>query len=331
MRMFFSLISALFLLLTCTGCAQRAEAELFAMDTVITMQISGAHADKAVAQAKDEIHRLDALLSIGDPGSDIAALNSGTVCVVSDETIQLLQQACSISELTNGAYDCTIEPAVKAWGWYSSDPSVPSQTSLEAALSQVGFQSISIENHQVLFEKEAMGIDLGGIGKGYAAGCVYRLLQDSGIQSGILSLGGNIRAIGSKPNGQPWVVGIADPTAPASYLCTVSVSDTAVVTSGDYQRYFLADNIRYHHILDPQTGMPVNNGLHSVTIVCKDDALADGLSTALFVMGLEDAISFWRSGSCEFDAVFIGDDGIQITEGLQDIFQCQTDYEVIFH
>lgn len=314
------------LLLLC-GCS--AQRELFAMDTVITMQVSGHQAEKALDLAAAEIYRLDQMLSIGDKDSEIASLNLGIAQTVSDETAALLETALSLSEVTGGAYDCTIAPAANAWGWYGDSPAVPDQELLEAALLKVGFQSISIEDGVVSFEKAGMGIDLGGIGKGYAAGKLYSLLTGMGIRSGILSLGGNVRAIGSKPNGQPWIVGIADPEHPSSYLGTVAVSDCAVVTSGDYQRFFTENEAFYHHILDPKTGFPADNGLRSVTIICRDDTMADGLSTALFVMGLEDAITFWRSGTVDFEAVFVADDQIYLTEGLNDIFQCTREYEVI--
>ncbi len=321
------LLTAILLCLFLTGCTRSAH--FFAMDTVITMELSGASADSALVLAQEELQRLDRLLSIQGSSSEIAALQDCSSAEVSQETAALLEKAIFVSGLTGGAYDCTIAPVAKIWGWYDDAPSVPAENALEAALDRVGFQCVSLEGNRVVFEMDGMGIDLGGIGKGYASSRLHRLLQEQGIRSGILSLGGNIRAIGSKPNGQPWIVGIADPNDPSSYLCTVSVSDTAVVTSGDYQRCFTENGKTYHHILDPKTGMPADNGLRSVTVICDDDTLADGLSTALFVMGPEAAADFWRESDVEFEAVLITDEAILITEGLLTTFSCEKDYEVI--
>lgn len=326
MRKSFLCFSVLICLLLFSGCTRSSQ--MFAMDTVITMELNGIHAEKALELAEAELLRLEQLLSVSAKDSEIKALNDHKTRDVSAETADLIRAAQSVSALTGGAYDCTIKPVVDVWGWHD-DPAVPSDAALQDALAKVGSAYLSIDDQTVCFAYDDMGIDLGGIAKGYSAGKLYELLEKNGIRSGILSLGGNIRAIGKKPNGQPWVVGIADPAQPSSYLCTVSVEDTAVVTSGDYQRCFTANGVDYHHILDPQSGMPAENGLHSVTIVCTDDTLADGLSTALFVMGMEDAVSFWRSDACSFEAVFISDTGIFITEGLETRFSCQTDYEVI--
>jgi thiamine biosynthesis lipoprotein len=319
------LFAAILACLLLTGCNRSAQ--FFAMDTVITMEVTGTNAHSALALAQEELCRLEQLLSIHS--SEIRALNDRSSAEVSHETAELLEAAISVSAITGGAYDCTVEPVADAWGWYGSAPSVPHTNALEAALEQVGFQCVSLQGNRVVFQKDGMGIDLGGIGKGYAAAKLHKLLQEQGIRSGILSLGGNIRAIGSKPNGQPWLVGIADPEQPASYLCTVAVSDTAVVTSGDYQRFFTENGEAYHHILDPKTGMPADNGLRSVTIVCTDDTLADGLSTALFVMGPDASADFWREAEVGFEAVLITEDAILVTEGLCDAFSCEREYEVI--
>lgn len=313
------------------GCTETAKNEFFAMDTVITMEVTGKDPQAALALAEDEILRLEQLLSVSGAQSDIAGLNAGEAVQLSPDTALLLEQALAVSEATGGAYDCTIQPAVDAWGWYSDSPAVPEEAQLRAALELVDYRCISLDGGTVSFSMPGMGIDLGGIGKGYAAGRTAALLRECGVESGWISLGGNVRTIGEKPDGSPWVIGIADPDNPAGYKCTVSVKDAAVVTSGDYQRRFTQDGNTWHHILDPETGYPTDNGLRSVTIVCQDDALADGLSTALFVMGPEKAADFWRSGVCDFEAVFLTDTQVYVTQGLADGFSCQTAYEVISH
>ena len=174
---------------------------------------------------------------------------------------------------------------------------------------------------------EGFALDLGGIGKGYAAGRCKEILKAHGVTSALLSLGGNVSALGSKPDGTAWTVAIEDPDG-GDYLGTVQIADQCVVTSGGYQRYFEQDGVRYWHILDPETGKPARSGMKSVTIVSADDTLADALSTALFVMGPERAAEFWRVHRAEFGAVWLTEDGrLFVTEGLT--LTTEREYEVV--
>ncbi len=318
------------LLLCLCGCAHRqlTETTFFAMDTVIRLQADGSQED--LEQARAELERLDRLLSIEGADSEIARVNRDGGGTVSQETADLLQRALDLSRATGGAYDYTIEPVVDLWGWYGGDPAVPDPEALEQALSLVDYEAVTLDGGTVSFGTDGMGMDLGGIAKGYAAGRAAEILKEVGVTSACLSLGGNIRVMGTKPGGSHWTIGITDPQDPANYILTLSVSDCAVVTSGGYHRYFEEDGQRWHHILDPDTGYPAGNGLASVTIVAEDDTLADGLSTALFVMGLEDAADFWQSGAYAFEAVFILEDGrVFATEGLEGRLACDTDITIL--
>lgn len=297
------------------------------MDTVVTLEAYGDSAALDAAQA--EILRLEQLFSIGEPQSDVARLNAQGTLTLSSETAALLAAAREISVASGRALDVTIGPVVRLWGWYDGSPTVPEAAELTAALALVDYERLRLEGLDAALEKPGMAVDLGGIAKGYAAGSAAKVLHDQGVTSALLNLGGNIRAVGAKPDGSPWIVGIADPQDPSSYCGTVEVTDCAVVTSGDYQRYFTQDGQTYHHIFDPETGFPADTGLRSVTVLCEDDTWADGLSTALFVLGLQDGAALWRSCPVDFEAVFLTDDGISITEGLKGRFHCQEDYEVI--
>ena len=234
-----------------------------------------------------------------------------------------------ISQATGGALELTIAPLVDCWGWYEGNTAVPDAAALSQALSLVDGSGLTLNDNQASLSRSGMAVDLGGIAKGYTASHVAQMLSERGVSSALINLGGNVQVLGAKPDGSDWVIGIADASDPAAYLGTLSVSDCAVVTSGDYQRYFEEDGRRYHHILDPKTGYPTDNGLHSVTVVCDDGTLADGLSTALFVMGLSQAEAFWRSGVYEFEAVFQADEGLFVTAGLADSIQTSAEFEVI--
>ena len=212
-------------------------------------------------------------------------------------------------------FDPTVYPLVCLWGFPSGEYHIPTEAELTGALAHTGPQHLQLDGAAAALDA-GCSVDLGGIAKGYAAELCARQLEDAGAQAAMLSLGGNVQTVGSKPDGSPWQVGIADPDDPSSAIAVVRFTGSkALVTSGDYQRYFEQDGVRYHHILDPQTGRPVQNGLRSVTILADSGTLADGLSTALFVMGLERATEFWRASS-DFEAVFITEDGtICATEG----------------
>ena len=172
-------------------------------------------------------------------------------------------------------------------------------------------------------------MDLGGIAKGYTSDTVIKLLKDEGVTSAIISLGGNVQTLGTKPDGNLWKVAIQDPFDQNKYVGGVKVSDKAVITSGGYQRYFVKDGVTYEHIVDPKTGKPATSGLSSVTIVTDKGIEGDGLSTALFVMGLDKATEYWRENQ-DFQAVFITTDGkIYVTEGLKYSYFSDRDYSII--
>ena len=320
-----ALVLALMMLLS--GCAgKKAASEFFAMDTIMQITAYGKHADAAVKICEREIARLDAKLSAQSAGSEIAKLNAGGVCQ-DDETLRLLSEALEIARKTNGAYDPTVYPLMKLWGFGTENAHVPQKSEIEQTLSCVGYEKLPGVKSPYRLPEE-MAVDLGGIGKGFAASVARRCLLDQGVSSAVLSLGGNVTLIGSKIDGSDWTVGLQDPDGDGCFGY-VSGKDVSVVTSGGYQRYFEENGRRYWHILNAKTGWPAETELSSVTIVSADDTLADGLSTALFVMGLEKGIEFWRESS-GFEAVFLLESGeIYVTQGLRGSFQSERSFEVI--
>ena len=286
--------------LTLNGCERHTQETVFSMDTVMDLQIWGADSQKAVQAVRDLITDMENTWSAHAPDSD---LNRG---VLPEDS--LLEQIFELKERTGGAFDPQLYALSKLWGFPSKTYRIPSQEEINAA-------------------REIKQWDLGGAVKGYAGDLAVEQLSGLDVDRAILNLGGNIQTYGNKPDGTPWSIGIQNPDG-GDYVCVVSVMGTmSVVTSGDYQRYFEKDSVRYHHILDPKTGMPARSGLRSVTVICRDGLTADALSTALFVMGLEEGSRLWRQ-SDDFEAVFLTVEGkVYATAGAA-VSGCE--YEVIF-
>ena len=183
------------------------------------------------------------------------------------------------------------------------------------------------DTRKISFDRDGMEIDLGGIAKGYTSAQIMQIYQDCGVTSGLVNLGGNVQALGCKTDGSKWKVAIQSPDDTEDYLGILEIENQAVITSGGYERYFEEDGVTYHHIIDPATGYPAENGLTSVTIVSDDGTLADGLSTSLFIMGKEKAEKFWKKYSDKFDVILLTDDDqLYVSEGIADDFQ--SDYKV---
>ena len=207
---------------------------------------------------------------------------------------------------------------MEAWGFTTQNFRIPSEEELEELLSHVDYKQVDLENSAVTIPEDVR-LDLGGIAKGFTSSRVMDIFRKNGVTSGIISLGGNVQALGHKPDGNMWRVGIQDPHDLNSTFAVVEVADQAVITSGGYQRYFEENGQTYHHIIDPRTGYPAENGLISVTIISADGTLADALSTSLFIMGPEEASSFWKKHRDTFDAIMMKDDGtVMVTAGLAD-------------
>ena len=315
------LLLALVTALSLTACGSQHKLEthqIFAMDTVMDFAVYGGDTQGFLTAATQEINRLEALLSRTKTESDIARINGGGTVTVSEETAELLQEALRYTQLTDGAFDMTVAPLVSAWGIHTETPKVLSQTEIDALLPLVGSSHIHVDGTTVSLD-EGCAIDLGGIAKGYASVRLAQLFEVYNIEGGWVSLGGNVYTYGTKDGKAPWLVSIRDPNSPAGAAVMVGLSNQFAVTSGGYQRYFTAeDGTVYQHILDPKTGAPAQSDLLSVTIICTDGTMADAYSTALYVMGTQGAVDFWRSHSSNFDMVLITADGkLLYTPGLE--------------
>lgn len=303
-----------------------ATKSIFAMDTYMEITAYGRDSEEAVEAAAQEIQRLDALLSTGLAESEVSCLNRNKSGTLSEDTGYLLRRSLALWEETAGAFDITVYPVMQAWGFDTQQFRVPDEEELRALCARVDASGLVYnEETNALTLPEGVELDFGGIAKGYASMRVAQIMREYHIRSAKLNLGGNVQLIGARPDGQAWRIAIRNPQPEEPYLGVLSVKDKAVVTSGGYERYFEKAGVIYHHILDPKTGRPAQTGLVSVTIVSADGTLADGLSTALFVMGREKAAAFWRENSDRFDAVLLDEDNcLYVTEGIADDFAAES-------
>ncbi|MCR5485578.1 MAG: FAD:protein FMN transferase [Clostridiales bacterium] len=300
---------------------------VFAMDTVMTLTAYGKDTSAALDTAAKTIRELDKKLSYSGKESEVYKLNSsgGKPVKADDDLLTPLKVSLDVSEKSGGALDVTVFPVVKAWGFISKEYTVPTDNKLASLLKNVDWSSVKISEDSVSVPENAE-IDLGAVAKGYASERAAETLISKGVKSAVISLGGNVRTVGTKPDGSKWNVAVVDPTEPGTKTVgTLKLGETSVVTSGGYQRYFEKNGKRYHHIIDPKTGRPAESGLISVTVVCDDGTYADALSTALFVLGLDKAMEYYREYG-GFEAVFITDDKkITVTDGLVSAFTVSDD------
>ena len=326
MKRFLPFFLCLLLLSGCaalSGEAEPAQVQFFSMDTVMSIRVYDGGGEDAIQAARQEVERLDKLLSRTATDSEISALNShagdGTLVSMEPEVIQLLTFAQSISQLLPGDFDITIAPVMDAWGFTTEEQHVPSDAALSAAMALVDSSLLTVDEEAsaARLEQAGMEVDLGAVAKGFAASRAEAVLREHDVTSALVDLGGNITAIGGKLDGSPWQVAVKDPQNTSEALCVLSLSDQTASTSGGYERYFEQNGVIYHHIIDPKTGYPAQSGLLSVTVVSSNQMLADALSTALFVGGEEDALAFWRSRD-DFELVLCTEDNrVIVTEGLE--------------
>lgn len=309
---------------------EKCEKQTFAMDTYMTFSAYGENAEAAVDAAIEEVKRLDAMLSTGNASSEISVLNTKGEAAVSDDTRTLLERSLEIHKKTDGLFDISIYPLMELWGFPSQQYHVALEEEIRKLLPCVNAADINIEgNHISLHENQK--IDLGAIAKGYTSARLIEIYKQHGLTSGMVYLGGNVQTLGTKPDGTKWNIGIQNPSEEqGEVLMAVKVQDQAVITSGGYERYFEEDGKTYIHILDPRTGKPVENDLLSVTIISEDGALADALSTSLFIMGKEEAAQFWRENYTDFQMILVTkEQEIFVTEGLQNEISCKYDYQIL--
>ncbi len=315
----------------------------FVLGTVCTIDLYSAGSDQLYRQLFSELRRLESVLSANRDDTNVAEINRRaweTAVPLEPETAEVLVSALYWSTHTDGLFDPTIGPLVKLWRIGTDEARVPGREEITATRVLVNWQNLIIvqpperpagslhksetsasqtfSGLSLAFAQKGMAIDLGGIAKGYAADRLAQLVREAGVQRAIIDLGGNVLAVGSRGTDTDWRIGIRDPeTGRGDSILILKVSDTSVVTSGINERYFLADDVHYHHILDPRTGFPALSDLVSVTIVAANSMTADALSTAVFISGLDEGLSLVQSLPGAEAVLITTDRRVFVTPGLR--------------
>ena len=290
------------------SCSQVKTTDSFtAMNTFMAVSVYSSSGKKGRAvcdELQSKVCELEGVLSTTLSTSDVYKLNHNKSlnAPVNPELSELLDFSGKMFGLSGGAFNPALYPVIREWGFTTEEYKVPSSERVQELLLNTDFSEVECDISGVKL-KEGMELDFGAVGKGYAADNAVAILKKNGIKSALLDFGGNIQTVGKKPDGSLWRVGIKNPWEGGA-AAALSVESKAVVTSGGYERYFEKDGVRYIHIFDPETGCPSLSDLESVTIVCESGKYADALSTALFVMGKDDAVSFYNATG-DFDFILI--------------------------
>lgn len=262
----------------------------FMMDTYVTVYTIGpkSKALPAINAALDRMQAVDAKFNSRNPGSPVYAFNARNVPITDREILDVVTLALQIAKDTDGAFDITVAPLIELWGFYGESPRLPAPEAIQSCLNQVGYSNLVLSNTQLQKDKVGVKIDLGAIAKGYAIGQAAKVLREQGVTSALIDAGGDVYALGKKA-GELWKVGIRKPRGD-EILGYLEVQDLAVMGSGDYERFFMREDKRYHHIFDPKTGYPAA-GLSGTTLVHPDPMVADAWNTAIFVLGPEKGLA----------------------------------------
>ena len=290
------------------------------MNTVINVNVAPdvKNIEAICNEAVYYIYELEAKLSANVKDSALSKFNSTSSSYKADgDFLNVMYYAIEIANATEGAYDPTVLPLTRLWN-ITEGGYLPTADEVAMAVSNVDYTALTLDD-DTISKASAVCVDLGGIAKGYALGKITAMLAEDSPY-GMISFGGNVGVWGEKPEGGPWEIGIKNPFDPEGVVGKIITDGGYVSVSGDYERYFEVAGKRYHHIFDPETGYPADNGLRSVAVYTTDATIGDALSTALFVMGYDKAMEFYNSGIYDFEALFITEDDILMTEGMEEMF-----------
>lgn len=325
-------ISIIFNLSSCAKDKNQSyEKSNIVMDTAVTLSAYGENSREAVEESFKRLNEIDEMASPNINTSDVYKINNSSgkdYVEVHPEILKMIETSIEYSKLSNGAFDITIGPIINLWGIGTDNEKLPSEEEIKAKLPLVGYDKISInkDNNSVMLKEQGMAIDLGGIAKGFAADEVLKIYKKYNIENGLINLGSSsIYALGKNKENNNWSVGIKHPRSedPNEYMGVIKLSEESLSTSGDYERYFIKANKRYHHIINPKTGYPVDNGVVSDTIVIDNNVsdsgmLADLLTTTVFTLGPEDGLKLINSLPGVSSEITTSDHKVYTSEGFKD-------------
>ncbi len=332
----FTLLTSLFILVF-SGCTREElmfKESRVLMDTYCTITVVGSSKEKAreaIDAGFDEIKKLEVLLNYFSEDSEITSINRAAgigPVKVSKETLEILEKTSEIFKITEGSFDPTIAPVIKHWKFSKgkSEQSVPSRNDVEQALKLVDYRKVEIDSaaSEIMLKEKGMELDLGGIAKGYGADKAIKAIKAKNIKAALVAIAGDIRGYGLSTSGNPWKVGVQNPRPDTvsdkpweDIFASLELKDSAISTSGDYQRFFIQDGKRFHHILSTKTGSPAETDLVSVSVIAPEGYLSDSLSTAVFILGADKGLSLLKSKG--YDGVLVTKDRkVLITDNMKD-------------
>ena len=285
----------------------------YALGTLINLKVYGSKGEAAIKKAIDKLNDIDDKMSAFKEDSEISRITSkagNASQAVSKDTYFVIKKAVEYSKILEGTFDPTIRPLVKLWKIGTEEETIPEKDQIDETLKLVNYNDVILDenNHSIMLKHKKQALDVGGIAKGFAADEVRDILYEYNIKSALIDLGGNIFALGSKGDGTPWRIGIQNPFEPrGEYIGILSVKNKSVVTSGNYERYFMKDGQRFHHIIDPKTGYPSKSKIISATIISDNSIDGDGLSTGVYILGIDKAMKIIEAID-GIDAIFITED-----------------------
>jgi len=301
------------------------------MGTVVKISVAdrikpGSGVDKAIDKAFSRMREVNESMSVYNSNSELNRINrlgSGEMTGVSDGLLEIIRKSIEISNISSGAFDITAGPLVELWGFGKDDTAkeAPSPRRIKAILPMVNYRNIIVDekNRKIGLKKAGMKIILSSIAKGYAVDKAIEILREEGIENAIVNAGGDLYCLGRGLRGAPWVIGIKDPRRPGQVIANFELTDRACATSGDYENFFITQGRRFSHLIDPRTGQPIQNGLLSVTVLTPTCLEADGLATAIFILGEKEGLELINNLD-KTEAIIVSQQGSEIltsySEGL---------------